>query len=141
MATIINNKPNVLLVVPRYFSTKVCGYIMPLGILYVSAALKASGVANVFTINLNHQDETDDVVLSRIIKENNINIVGSSGISGQFIELYPLMKLIKNITPNVITIVGGGMITADAIPAMVAFDGYADFGVIGEGEKTVVELV
>ena len=50
---------------------------MPLGILYVSAALKASGVANVFTINLNHQDETDDVVLSRIIKENKIHRVVS----------------------------------------------------------------
>ena len=93
MAT-INNKPNVLLVIPRYFSTKVCGYIMPLGILYVSAALKASGVANVFTINLNHQEETDECILSRIINEKNIHIVGSGGISGQFIEVFPLMKFI-----------------------------------------------
>ena len=57
MATINESKPNVLLIVPRYFSTRVCGYIMPLGILYVSAALKASGVANVYTVNLNHQEE------------------------------------------------------------------------------------
>lgn len=137
----INNKPNVLLVVPRYFSTKVCGYIMPLGILYVSAALKASNVANVFTINLNHQDETDECVLSRIMKENNIHIVGSGGISGQFIEIFPLMKLVKQIAPDVVTIVGGGMVTADAIPTMKAFGYSVDYGVIGEGEKTVVELV
>ena len=141
MAAINESKPNVLLVVPRYFSTQVCGYIMPLGILYVSAALKASGVANVYTVNLNHQEETDDVVLSRIIAENKIQIVGSGGISGQFIEVLPLMKLIKQINPDVITVVGGGMITADAVPAMDAFEGCVDYGVIGEGEQTIVELV
>ena len=141
MATINEGKPNVLLIVPRYFSTQVCGYIMPLGILYVSAALKASGVANVYTVNLNHQEETDDVVLTRIIEENKIQIVGSSGISGQFIEVFPLMKLIKQINPNVITVVGGGMITADAVPAMEAFGGNVDYGVIGEGEQTMIELV
>lgn len=114
---------------------------MPLGILYVSAALKASGVANVFTVNLNHQEDSDEEVLGRIIKENDIHIVGSGGISGQFIEVSPLMKLLKKIAPQLTTIVGGGMITADAIPAMEAFEGCADYGVIGEGEKTVVELV
>lgn len=114
---------------------------MPLGILYVSAALKASGVANVFTVNLNHQEDSDEEVLGRIIKENDIHIVGSGGISGQFIEVSPLMKLLKKIAPQLTTIVGGGMITADAIPAMEAFEGCVDYGVIGEGEKTVVELV
>lgn len=141
MAAINNNKPNVLLVVPRYFSTKEYGYIMPLGILYVSAALKASKVANVYTVNLNHKEEADDIVLAHLIKENNIQIVGSTGISGQFIEVFPLMKLIKQINPNVITVVGGGMITADAISAMEAFDSSVDYGVIGEGEQTFVELV
>lgn len=140
MAT-INKKPNVLLVVPRYFSTDTCGYIMPLGILYVSAALKSSGIANVYTINLNHQDGSDEEVLKRIIEEREIQIIGSAGISGQFIEVYPLMRLVKQIAPHIITIVGGGMITADAVPAMEAFYGCADFGVIGEGERTVVELV
>lgn len=114
---------------------------MPLGILYVSAALKSSGIANVYTINLNHQDGSDEEVLKRIIEEREIQIIGSAGISGQFIEVYPLMRLVKQIAPHIITIVGGGMITADAVPAMEAFYGCADFGVIGEGERTVVELV
>lgn len=134
-------KPNVLLVVPRYFSTPVCGYIMPLGLLYVSSALKNSGVCNVFTVNLNHQEEDDETVLRRIIKEQDIDMVGSSGISGQFIEVFPLFKLIKHIDPKIITIVGGGMITADAQSAMEAFKGMADYGVIGEGEITDAELI
>lgn len=134
-------KPNVLLIVPRYFSTPTCGYIMPLGLLYVSSALKRSNVCNVFTINLNHQIEDDKTVLTRIIRKYNIDMVGSSGISGQFIEVYPLFKLIKQINPQIITIVGGGMITADAQPAMEAFEGLADYGVIGEGEITAAELI
>ena len=47
----------------------------------------------------------------------------------------------KQINPNVITVVGGGMITADAVPAMEAFGGNVDYGVIGEGEQTMIELV
>ena len=134
-------KPNVLLIVPRYFSTKVCGYIMPLGILYVSAALKASGVANVFTLNLNHQEEDDETVLRRWIADNSIDIVGSTGISGQFIEVYPMLQTVRRIAPHVRIIVGGGMITADAVSAMEAFGGTVDYGCIGEGEITVPELV
>lgn len=134
-------KPNVLLVVPRYFSTPICGYIMPMGILYVSAALKASGTCNVFTLNLNHCEEDDRTVLERVISECKIDVVGSGGISGQFIEIYPLLRLVKDIDPGIVTIVGGGMITADPVPAMTGFEGYADFGVIGEGEITMPELV
>ncbi len=134
-------KPNILLIVPRYFSTETCGYIMPMGILYVSAALKASGTCNVFTLNLNHYEEDDRSVLGKIIFQNNINVVGCGGISGQFIEIYPLFRIIKEINSAIITIAGGGMITADPIPAMDAFDGYADIGAIGEGEITMPELM
>lgn len=137
----MNMKPNVLLVVPRYFSTPICGYIMPMGILYVSAALKASGTCNVFTLNLNHCEEDDRTVLERVISECKIDVVGSGGISGQFVEINPLMHLVKDIDPDIVTIVGGGMITADPVPAMTSFEGCADFGVIGEGEITMPELV
>lgn len=133
-------KPNVLLIVPRYFSTQVCGYIMPLGLLYVSSSLKKSGVANVYTLNLNHQDNVEQV-LRDIILCKSIDIVGTTGISGQFIEVYPLLKMVKEIKPSIVTVVGGGMITADPVPAMEAFDSLADFGVIGEGENTVSELI
>lgn len=134
-------KPNVLLIVPRYFSTKVCGYIMPLGVLYVSAALKASGAANVYTLNLNHQDNDDETVLRDRIERYSIDIVGCGGISGQFIEIYPLFQTVRRIAPRVKIIVGGGMITADAVSAMEAFEATVDYGCIGEGEITVPELV
>jgi len=134
-------KPTVLLIVPRYFSTKTHGYIMPMGILYVSAALKQAGCAEVLTLNLNHCEEDDETVLCRIIAEQKVDIVGCGGISGQFIEIYPLFELVRKIAPHVKIITGGGMITADPEVAMTAFGGTVDYGVIGEGEITVPELV
>jgi radical SAM superfamily enzyme YgiQ (UPF0313 family) len=134
-------RPTVLLVIPRYFSTDFYGYIIPMGIMYVSAALKKSDVANVLTVNLNHEDKDYESVLRRIIVDNNVDIVGCGGISGQFIEIYPLFETVRRIAPHVKNIVGGGMITADAETAMKAFGDFVDYGVIGEGEITVPALV
>lgn len=137
----MNRRPTVLLIVPRYFSTAQYGYIMPMGILYVSAALKSSGVANVLTLNLNHHSPDYEPVVKDIIERNNVDIVGCGGISGQFIEIYPLFQTIRKIAPHVKIIAGGGMITADAVTAMRAFGDMVDVGVIGEGEITVPELI
>lgn len=114
---------------------------MPMGILYVSAALKQSGVANIFTLNLNHEDPDYELVVKQMIEQNNIDIVGCGGLSGQFIEIYPLFKSIRKVAPQVKIITGGGIITADAQTAMRAFGDTVDVGVIGEGEITVPELV
>ena len=135
------SRPNVLLVIPRYFSTKDYGYVMPLGILYVSAALKSSNAANVYTLNLNPCADDDETTLRDWLERYSIDIVGSSGISGQFVEVFPLFQLIRKINPKVRIIVGGGMITSDAVSAMEAFGTTVDYGCIGEGEITVPELV
>lgn len=134
-------RPTVLLIVPRYLSTDLYGYIMPMGILYVSAALKKSGVANVLTLNLNHENSDYESLLRQIIRENDVDIIGCGGISGQFIEILPLCMSIRKIAPHIKIIVGGGMITSDAETAMRAFGNTVDIGVIGEGEVTVPELV
>ena len=48
-------KLNVLYLIPRYLTYGMAGhYVMPMGILYVSAYVKRSGVCNVFTLNMNH---------------------------------------------------------------------------------------
>jgi len=133
-------KLNVLLVVPRYFSTEQCGYIMPLGLLYVSSSLKQSDLAHVFTANLNHIDGECFDILKEKIEMHDIDIIGTGGISGQYIEIEPVFRMAKEIKPTIITIVGGGMTTSDAEIAMKALE-VADYGIIGEGEITVPELI
>ena len=62
----INDKLNVLYIIPRYRTYGMEGhYVMPMGILYVSAYVKRSGIANVFTLNLNHESgEEFDILQS-----------------------------------------------------------------------------
>jgi len=134
------DKLKVLLVVPRYFSTEQWGYIMPLGTLYVSSALKRSEVAHVYTLNLNHTEGDCYILLKDTIENHGIDVIGIGGISGQFQEIAPLFRMAKEINPLIITLAGGGLITSDPENAMKALE-TVDYGVIGEGEITVPELI
>jgi radical SAM superfamily enzyme YgiQ (UPF0313 family) len=139
----IKNKkrlPNILLVVPEYASTKTAGYVMPYGIMSISATLKQSGAADVFTLNLNHCLQATQTVLKQAIEEHDIDIIGTGGISGQFADIEKVFRMAKNIKPDIIAIAGGGLITSDPEVAMQALE-IVDYGVVGEGEYTAVKLI
>jgi len=126
-----------LIVVPRYHSSG--RYIMPLGILYVSAAAKSAGL-EIETLNLNHFSEPICDVLKEYIVKKGISCVATGGLSGEFTVLFSLLKTVKAIAPDVTTICGGGIITATPKIAMQALE-YADIGIIGEGDYTFPALL
>ena len=129
---------NWLLVVPRLTGLNDQQYLFPVGIAYVSSALKASG-RNVFTLNMNYKGENPKELLERSIKQNNIDVVASGGLSPQFALLYEIFNIAKQIDPRITTIAGGGIITSAPVLAMTALEN-VDYGVIGEGEITICEL-
>lgn len=131
-------KWNFLLVMPRIVNKVGDGYSFPLGLPYVSAALKQAGF-QVFTYNLNHYEGDVQQLLAEQIKKYNIDAVFTGGLSFQYYPLRQLTEAIKNINPNIFVLVGGGIITGDPQAAMKALQ-YADVGVIGEGEITDVEV-
>lgn len=132
---------NVLLLIPRYHTYGFDGhYVMPMGTLYVSAYLKRSGVANVFTLNLNHRNGEEYDILTEVINSNNIDVVGLGGLSGEYQDLARIARYVREIKHDVIIMMGGGIITADPETAMTALP-EVDYGMIGEGEVTIVELV
>lgn len=132
---------NVLLIIPRYYTYGNNGhYVMPMGILYVSAFLKQSGVANVFPINLNHHKGRETDILNNIVKQNKIDIAGIGGLSGEYQDLKRMVRILKSIKPSIKIMMGGGIVTADPETVMQAFP-EVDYGMIGEGEYTIVELV
>ncbi len=114
-------------------------YVMPLGILYVSAAAKAAGL-DVCCLNLNHEKGDVGVALSRKIEETGCTIVAIGGLSGEFNDLYTVLSHVRQYHPKVTTIVGGGIVTAAPEVSMQAL-ACADIGIIGEGDETIVELV
>lgn len=135
----VANRLNTLILLPRLISNPGEGYQFPLGIAYISASLKAGGF-RVFTCNLNHSKHNLQTTLECLIKKHSIDIVATGGISVQYSSIFEIIKTAKHIKPSVLTIVGGGIITAEPDIAMDALE-YADIGVIGEGEETICDLV
>lgn len=131
----------VLYIIPRY---KTYGmedhYVMPMGILYVSAYVKHSRVADVYTLNLNHvMGEEYDIIESEI-RNHNIDFVGIGGLSGEYKDLARIVAYVRKISVNIIIQVGGGIMTADPEVTMLAMP-EVNVGIIGEGELTSVELI
>lgn len=132
---------NILLVIPRYKTYCSDGhYVMPMGVLYVSAYLKSSEIANVYTLNLNHRTGEEEIILYDVIRANSIDIIGIGGLSGEYHDLSRIAHICKGIDPEITVVMGGGIITADPETAMRAIP-EVDFGIIGEGERTIVELI
>lgn len=137
----VGNKLNVLYIIPRYRTYGMEGhYVMPMGILYVSAYVKRSGIANVYTLNLNHVSGEEYDILESYITNNKIDFVGLGGLSGEYSDIVRIVSYVRKIDHNVIIQVGGGIMTADPIVTMQAMPD-VDFGIIGEGEQTSVELI
>ncbi len=134
----VGRKLNCLLVMPLIACSAGTGYSLPLGIAYVSSSLKKAGFS-VFTLNLNHRLENIREALEGEINVNDIDVVMTGGLSAQFNTLRPVLEIAKNFKGSVTTVVGGGIVTAEPEIAMEALE-FADLGVIGEGELTVVEL-
>ena len=135
------NRQNVLFLIPRYRTYGMTGhYVMPMGILYVSAYVKRSGVCRVFTLNLNHVEGDEYEILRNFCLRNEIDVLGVGGLSGEYEDLARMVGFGRRINPDMFIVVGGGIVTADPTSTLTAFED-ADCGVIGEGEETFVELV
>jgi len=123
-----------LLVMPCIAMNMNSAYRMPYGLCLVSSALKSSG-RTVFTLNLNYKTNPYNLLCKTII-DNKIDVVLTGGLSGQYTVLKKILDSAKSTKSDIITCVGGGIVTADPIVAIKAFES-ADYGIIGEGEITV----
>lgn len=129
---------NWLLVMPKITLFDDQQYSFPVGIAYVSSALKTTG-RKVFTLNLNYKKESTYALLSEAIRSHSIDVIACGGISVQYRILKEIIDAAKEIKPDIIAIVGGGLITSEPVAAMQALE-IADYGIVGEGEITICEL-
>lgn len=130
------NATKLLIIIPPYSQWGRGKYVMPLGTLYVSAALKKSGVQTE-TLNMNHHTWEECAAL---IERERINVIALGGLSGEFRVIYDFIALVKRRYPTMTIVVGGGLVTAAPIVAMRALK-FADVGIVGEGEETMRELL
>jgi radical SAM superfamily enzyme YgiQ (UPF0313 family) len=134
----------VLLVVPRTLGTSYGFTNFPIGLAYISSAVKAAG-HDVHILDLNNYYSPIfhvgilQMLLKREINKFNPDIVATGGLSAIYDQIHAIIELARQIKPGVVTVMGGGCVSSD--PEVIMENIHADFGVIGEGEVTIVDLI
>lgn len=128
----------VLLAIPKFVSGPGYSYDFPLGIAYISAAMKVAG-HDVHCLNLNNHAEKPEDVVTEHIRAIDPDVFGSGSLSPHFKSIEAILKAAKAAKPDIVNLVGGGVVSADPITSLAMLG--ADIGVIGEGEITVLEIL
>jgi radical SAM superfamily enzyme YgiQ (UPF0313 family)/transcription elongation factor Elf1 len=111
---------------------------MQLGLAYISATMKQFGYS-VTVVNLNHEKRTVEAVLQDVLINHQIDVLCIGGQSTDYNRIKRVITLSKQISPGIISIVGGGIVSS--MPKLILENLGMTFGVIGEGEKTIIKLL
>ena len=113
-------------------------YEFPLGMAYVYAVLKQQNVTVRF-LDLCRRDAPVQEQIREALEAVPTSVVCTGGMSVYFNAIHEVVQATREIDPQVTTLVGGAMITAD--PPLSAKVLSYDYGVIGEAEITMRELI
>lgn len=128
---------NYLIVCPRFVNDEDEYFTFAHGVAYVSSSLKTSR-KSVFTLNLNYSDNDLKAIKDSILNYS-IDVFIIGGTSRTYKQIKQILSYVKEIKKDVITIIGGGLLTAAPETAMKALK-CADIGIVGEGEETIIEI-
>ncbi len=124
----------VILINPRYREWSPNKWV-PLGLGYIAAVLEEEG-NSVEIIDTNVENKSGKELQKRV---ENADIVGITGMITEFQEVLRIINIVKETKENIKVILGGPLATT--LPKELLQVSQADFIVIGEGEKTIVNLV
>lgn len=110
---------------------------MPLGILYIGAVLEQQG--HEVAIIDGDVDQMGPLEIVSYVDQWKPDVVGISATTPVYPSADRILSHVKERHPHVTTILGGFHLTA--LPEQTMAESTADFGVYGEGEETVIELV
>lgn len=133
-----NRRLSILLVMPKVDIGYQDWALPPVGIAYVSAALREKGFW-VSHINLNLETDSPQEVLGRAIEKHSVDLVATGGLIVNYHVIKEIMDAAKRIKPEVVTYIGGSLVTFSPDAVMRGIRS-ADIGMIGEGEDTACEL-
>lgn len=127
----------ILLIKSGNTQARAPGITPPLGLMYIASYLreKRADDVRIFDTRL-YKDSLDQI--SHIIRELRPDVVGISALTLEAPAMFQIACLVKQYTCAPV-VVGGPHITS--VPEEVMKNKNIDFGVIGEGEITVKELL
>jgi len=122
----------------RNDAEKTLRYMFPLGLPTISSVLKVFGY-DVTCLNLNHHSGVTQSVIYKEMHGKNYDIAFVGGLSLFFPHLRDLIKDIGIASPDTKVVCGGGIVTAqpELMMDMLGFD----YGIIGEGEASALEVL
>jgi radical SAM superfamily enzyme YgiQ (UPF0313 family) len=131
---------NILLIVPKYTNSfnEDYEYTFPLGLGYISASLKKAKY-NVDVLNLNHHSGKIVDIINKKLDKKKYDFVATGNFAMGYVITSTIVKTAKSHNTKPKTILGGPIITT--MPKLAFEDIGVDYGVLGEGEETVVELI
>jgi radical SAM superfamily enzyme YgiQ (UPF0313 family) len=127
----------ILLIKPRFLIPELQAITQPMGLMYIAAVLRKEG----------HEPKILDCALDRkklqvlrnTIKNWKPDFIGISIIITELEETKKIMRIIREILPDVPVIFGGPWPSANPDDSIIKFG--ADFVVIGEGELVFPQLI
>ena len=130
----------ILLVVPRYaLSIKPdYDYLLPIGLGYIYSTLAKAGY-EVKGLNLNHYPGSIKEIIDNRLNSEKFDFVctGNNALGYAVTEL--IIKTAREHSSKPLTILGGPIITSE--PELIFQAINPSFGVLGEGEETILELI
>lgn len=114
-------------------------YHFPLGIGYISAVMKKVPGIRVTNLNMNQAGRERHEIIRDWIRRHEIDMVLTGGLCTLYPRIREILEAAKQERADIVTVVGGGVVSGDPEAAMSALE-FADYGVIGEGERTIDEL-
>ncbi|MCU7834975.1 MAG: B12-binding domain-containing radical SAM protein [gamma proteobacterium symbiont of Taylorina sp.] len=123
---------------PRPEWTKDKSFIwFPMGLAYVVDAVRRAGYDfHILDFQVNPMSDEE---LKVFLTKESFDVVGIGALSNSYYIVKPILELVREMLPNAL-ILGGNSVAASK-PELFITKTEADVAVVGEGEKTVVELL
>lgn len=113
------------------------GIYPPLGLAYIAAVLEKDN-HNVKIVDCDAESD-HQAKIYELLKKFSPKIVGFYAMTWSYSLAKKIADNVKNYDENIITILGGPNVTS--MPKASLTFGQFDYGVMGEGEKTIIELL
>jgi len=126
----------VFLIKPNYPGSYTSVPNWPLGLGYIAESLKTAGIEyQVIDLGFNYKNR----LLYKRIREFQPHLIGIGLMTSKYKYHYALIKKLKHVFKNIPLVAGGPHISTLKEKALLDCP-EIDYGVVGEGEETIIEL-
>jgi anaerobic magnesium-protoporphyrin IX monomethyl ester cyclase len=132
---------NVLMIMPKFILTKekTYAYMIPLGVCYIASTIKHAGY-NITNLNLNHRRGSIDEIMALELRGKNYDVMCTALVGGpNYVLIDEVCKAMRKYSPKTKIVIGGALLTSE--PELMLESLGIEYGVLGEGEVTIVELL